>query len=153
MSDILGQYINNYTEIFQEESYYFYKKYRAINRYSNKYVMLKIINKQLLKLGEYNYLLKKLRNKEIISKLCDSEYIVKFYQKFETPDSIIFEYEYFEENLYKYLQNNHELKQDKNFYKYIIVTVAKALIIMHQKGAMHRNINPNIMKKILYLKK
>ena len=142
MSSILGQYKNNYSDIFEEEVSDYYKKYRAYNRNSNKYVILKIFNKKQIQLGEYNLVLKQISNEEIITKKCDSEYIVKLYQKFETPDSIIFEYEFFEDNMHKYLYKNGALRVEENFFKYIVITLAKALYIIHQNGAMHRNITP-----------
>ena len=117
MSANLGQYRNNYKKIFPEETYYFYKKFSTVNKKTNKSVMLKIIERKQLKLGEYNYLLRQITNEEIITRLCDSEYIVKLYQKLETNDSIIFEYENFGENLHMFLKKNCGYKMIKIFSK------------------------------------
>ena len=151
MSLILGQYRNNYKKIFPEETCDFFKTFSTVDVKTNKSVMLKIIDKKKLKLGEYNYLLKQIRNENIITKLCDSEYIIKLNKTLETSDSIIFEYEDFGDNLHKYLiKNCGGLEKDKNLFKNIVITLANALFIIHQKGAMQRNINPDTVILRIY---
>jgi len=103
MSEFLGRYENNYIRVFLEEESNYSKKYIAFNKYLNQNVILKVINKERLKLGEYNFLLEQIKREENIAKLCQSEHIQRLYQKFETPENIIFEYEFFENNLYKYV--------------------------------------------------
>ena len=49
-----------------------------------------------------------------------------------------------------YIKTNGELKNDKKFFKQIIISLAKALKIIHSKGVMHRDIKPS---NIFYLKK
>ena len=146
MAKFLGQYENNYIHIFLEEESNYSKTYKAFNKYSNQDVFLKVINKERLKLGEYNFLLKQLEREENIAKLCQYKHIQRFYQKLETPENIIFEYELFENNLYTYVRENGELERDLEFFKYVVLTLGKVLKIIHEKGVIHRDIKPsNIM--------
>ena len=117
--------------------------YKAKNKKTGNYCFLKVINKEKLKLGDYDFLLKQIKREEQINNLCNSENIVNFYNKLETQESIIFELEMCEINLNKYLSDNRALKGDKNLFKDIVLQLANALRIIHQKGAMHRDIKPN----------
>ena len=85
MAKFLGQYVNNYIHIFLEEESNYSKTYKAFNKYLNQDVFLKVINKERLKLGEYNFLLKQLEREENIAKLCQYKHIQRFYQKLEFP--------------------------------------------------------------------
>ena len=117
--------------------------YKAKNKKTGNYCFLKVINKEKLKLGDYDFLLKQIKREEQINNLCNSENIVNFYNKLETKKSIVFELEMCEINLNKYLYNNGALKRDLNLFKDIVLQLANALRIIHQKGAMHRDIKPN----------
>ena len=98
MTKFLGQYAANYKEIclvdnFQEDKIETNdnKFYTAFNKITNKEVTLKIISKQKLKEGDYDFLLEQLNREEQLTKLCNSPYTVNFYQRFETNEYIIFE--------------------------------------------------------------
>mgnify|MGYP002624701079 CR=1 FL=1 len=100
--------------------------------------MFKNNKQKAIQLGDYDFLLEQLDREEKISKLCKSEYTVKFYRKLETKDNIIFELECCEDNLNNYLLENGELKGKA--FKNIIISLAKALKTLHDKGVMHRDI-------------
>ena len=42
----------------------------------------------------------------------------------------------------KYIRKNGELLNEKNFFKEIVISMAKALKTIHEKGLMHRDIKP-----------
>ena len=143
LSTILGPYINDYEDIFQKEQTNTGFIYIGTNKNDHRNCTLKVINKNELKLGDYDYLLNQINTAEEINKLCQSENIVKLYQRLETEDYIIFELEYCETDLKEYFLDNGEFEKKKDFFKKIVISLAKALKIIHQKGAMHRDIKPN----------
>ena len=117
--------------------------YTAFNIKTNKECCLKFINKEKLKAQDYIYFLERLKKEEELQTLCNSENTVNFYRKLETEEKIIFELEYCEDNLYNYLQENIQLSKKKNFFKKIVVSIAKALKTLYEKGIMHRDIKPH----------
>ena len=141
MRKVLGQYIHDYEDIFFEEEYNNNKIYRAFNTITKRDCVLKIINKNRSKLG-INSLIAQIKREKEITSLCNSEYTVNFYRKLETEDHIIFEFESFETTALQYLYDNGELREQLNFFKYIVQQMANALKVLQQKGIMHRNINP-----------
>ena len=142
MSKLISVLEEYYEDIHFEEEINYYKKYSAYNIKNDKECILKIINKEELKLYNYDYFLEQIKREEEISNICNSEYIVSLYRKYETQNYIIFEYELLENDLLKYLCYNGELKYYINIFKKIVISIAKALIILHEKGIIHRNINP-----------
>ena len=150
MSKFLGQYATNYEEVYEKEEEYGVeletndrKIYTALNKLIKKEVTLKIISKQNLKEGDYDFLLEQLNREEQFTKLCSSPYTVNFYQRLETDEYIIFELEQYDNNLQEYLFNNGEMKREKTLFKEIVISLANALKIIHEKGVMHRDIKPN----------
>ena len=140
---ILDELQKYYKEIYFHEESNYSKIYRAFNQYTNKYVYLKVIEVELLKMGDYDFLLEQIKREEIITKLCKSNHIVNLYQKYKLLDYIIFEYEYFEFDLKNYVFENGPLKEDINFFKNIVLSLAKALYIIHKNGIIHRDIKPH----------
>ena len=138
----LGQFENNYSEIYIKDETNFSRIYRCINNESRKNVCLKVIDKKKLKIGDYNYLLRQIKKEEEITTLCNSNYTVKLYRKLEDSDFIIFELEDFSENLGNYIHIKGPLGEDKNTFKNIVLNIAKALKIIHNKGIIHRDIKP-----------
>ena len=141
MSD-LGPFDIYYNDIFLHEETNFSKIYRCENKETKQLVCLKVIDKNKLKLGDYNYLLEQIKREEEITKLCKSQSIVQFYRKHENENIIIFELEYLEEDLANYLFENGELEKERDFFKNIVISLAKALLKMHHQGVMHRDIKP-----------
>ena len=140
--EILGKYYSDYDEIMFEDETNLSIIYKAINKKDQRFCCLKAINKEKLKLLDYNFLLKRLKKEEEITKLCNSENTVNFYRKLETENSIIFELEACDNNLKNYLEDSGELEQEIHFFKDIVLGVAKALKTIHEKGVMHRDIKP-----------
>ena len=140
---ILGPYANDYEDITLKEETNTGLIYIGTNIKYNRNCALKVINKNQLKLGDYDYLLNQINISEEINKLCQSENIVDLYQRLETEDYIIFELEYCDTDLKEYFLENGELEKNKDFFKKIIISLAKALKIINKKGVMHRDIKPN----------
>ena len=142
MATFLGQYIYNYEEILESEETQYGKIYTAFNIIKNRRCCLKVINKDQLKLGDYDFLIGRIRREEQLTKICKSKNVVELYEKYETENNIIFELEYCECDLYKYMQKNGEIN-DKNFLRKIILDIGKALKVINERGIMHRDIKPN----------
>ena len=142
MTQFLGQYIHDYEDIIiLEEEFNNKQVFGAFNTITKRDCVLKVINKKQSKLG-INFLQGQIKREEEITSLCSSEYTVNLYRKLETEDHIIFEFERFETNALEYLYWNGELSYDLHFFKYLVQQMANALKVLHQKGIMHRNINP-----------
>ena len=153
---MLGQYINNYefNHDDNDEEDGFEERddnqiYRAYNVIRNQKCILKVINKKDLLEGDFDLLMEHIKNEENIAKLCKSENILNLIQKLETENNLIFEYEDYKHNLMSYLRANGEFEFKPNFFKKIVISMAKALKIIHEKGVMHMNIKPSNM---FYLK-
>ena len=138
----LGEFKEFYKEIYHEEETNTGQTYRAYNKEYKRECFLKVIRKENLKMGDYDSLLEQIKREEKLTKLCNSENTVNFYQKMENEDIILFELENCEEDLKSYLDNYGELKNDLQFFKQIIRDIAKALKIINGKGIMHRDIKP-----------
>ena len=156
MAEMLDQYINNYEDIHNDddEEDGFEERddnqiYRAYNVIRNQKCILKVINKKDLLEGDFDLLMEHIKNEENIAKLCKSENILNLIQKLETENNLIFEYEDYKHNLMSYLRANGEFEFKPNFFKKIVISMAKALKIIHEKGVMHMNIKPSNM---FYLK-
>ena len=146
--DYLEEYQQNYEDVFFVEESNTSKIFRGYNKVYQRDVCLKIIDKKQLELGDFDFLLEQIKREEEITKLCKSEYIVNFYQKFETNNSIIFELEYCETDLMEYIKENGELRNNPEFFKNLIIILAKVLKMLQSKGIMHRDIKPqNIFLK------
>ena len=142
IKNILGDYVHDYEDINLVSETNQGKIYKAFNTKTEKDCCLKVINKSELELGDYDFLIEQINREEEITKLCNSEYTVNFYRRIENNNYIIFELENCETDLKEYLNDNGELS-NKELFKKIIISIAKALKIIHNKGVMHRDIKPN----------
>ena len=144
MTKFLGEYKDEYEDVSHEDEYEtsMSKIYTAYNKKYNRECCLKVISKEKLKIQNYNYLLERLKKEQELQTICNSTNTVNFYRRIETEDFIIFELEYCNDNLNNYLQQNGELCREKKFYKEIVVSIAKALKTLNEKGIMHRDIKP-----------
>ena len=131
--------IDNYTSFDNN----IIKVFEAYNEQNDCECYLKIINKEKLKLGDYDFLLEQIKKEEEISKLCKCDYILNLNRKIETQNYIIFEYEYYENTLLDYINENGELENEKEFFKEIILSIGKALKKLYENGIIHRNIRTN----------
>jgi serine/threonine protein kinase len=143
MSELLGNFEENYDDKCEKEESNFSKIYTAHNKLSDKYVILKIIDKKKLELGDYDYLLSQIEREEEITKLCRSQYTIELYQKLENENAIIFEFEEYENNLMEYISKKGSFCDDIESFKNIIKNIAEALKIMYNQGYMHRDIKPS----------
>ena len=145
MSKLLGKYKDDYVDIVNEDNdeNNIYKIYTAYNKKNNSECCLKVINKEKLKTQDYDFLIERINKEQEMQTLCNSTNTVNFYRRLETEENIIFELEYCEDNLCKYLEENGELKRELKFFKEIVISIAKALKTLHEKGIMHRDIKPH----------
>ena len=147
MDNILGEYINEYNKDIQNKEEINEtnnaKFLEAFNTKFNRYCILKVIDKNSLEDGDFDFLMEQINNEEKFTKICNSQNTVNFYRRLENQKYIIFELESCSEDLSHYLMHNGELKYDKAFFKQIILDIAKALKTLHDKGIMHRDIKPS----------
>ena len=142
ITQMLKQYNEEFKEIVFEEESNNNKIFSAFNAINQRKCILKVIDKEKLKLGDYSFLKKQIKREEEITSSCNSEYTVNLYKKLENTDYIIFELEYFEDSIYKYIRETGPLGRDLNLFKYIVQQLANALKILYQRGIMHRDIKP-----------
>ena len=143
MSKLLGQYANEYEIISLREETGLCKVYYATNNNQKRDCILKVINKNHLKQLDYDLMMKQLEREEQYTKLCNSKNIVNFYNKLETEENIIFELEYCQSSLKEYLNENGKLERNPTIFKNIAQSLIRAVITIHKKGIMHRDIKPD----------
>ena len=144
MVDFLGKYSDNYEDFNKIEETKLCKIYTALNLKYKRNCILKVFNKEKIKKGDYDFLLEKIKREEQLTKICKSKNVIELYQKFDIDDFIIFEFEFCETNLYDaVIEKEGGLNGNKKFLRQIIIDIANALKILHEKGIMHRDIKPN----------
>jgi len=149
---ILGAYANNYKILAKLDETNLSKIYKAFNINSNREVCLKVIDKEMLKKGDYDFLLEQANKEGEITKLCNSEYTINFYGKLESQRYIIYELEYIEFNLRRLIEKEKTEKSGYmiNCFKQIVIGICRGLKIINERGIMHRDIKPdNIFIKII----
>ena len=140
MRDVLGKYYDNYRDIFFYEKTNIGYIYQGENKQNGKQVCLKVIDKKQLELGDYDFLIEQLNREETITKLCNSENTINFYQKMENKNYIIYELEYIGKSISQYLRTEDI---NNTLFKEIVIGLANALKTIHSKGVMHRDIRPD----------
>ena len=143
MSEYLGNYINDYKNVFKLEETGLCKIVMGENKNLKRLCILKIINKSHLKQLDYDLMKKQLEREEEYTKLCNSKNTVNFYRKLETEENIIFELEYCKTNLKEYFYENGNLEMRPALFKNVVQSVVKAIENYHKKGIIHRDIKPN----------
>ena len=149
---ILGAYRNNYKILAKIDETNLSKIYKAFNLNSNREVCLKVIDKEMLKNGDYDFLLEQVNKEGEITKLCNSEYTINLYGKLENQRYIIYELEYIEINLRRLIEREKIEKSGYmiNNFKQIVLGICRGLKIINERGIMHRDIKPdNINIKII----
>ena len=106
MAEFLGEYKNDYEHVMkiEKETTSLSETYQAFNKKNQARCCLKIISKEKLKIQDYDFLRERIEKEQEIQTLCNSENTINFYRKFETEKSIIFELEYYDQNLYNFLK-------------------------------------------------
>ena len=127
ISQILEQYIKEYKDIIFEEEFHNSKIFSAFNITNQRRCILKVINKIDKNFKDYTSFQRQIKREEEITTLCQSEYTINLYKKLETKEYIIFELEYFDNTIFKYIQNNGPLVGDLDFFKHIVHQIANAL--------------------------
>jgi len=140
---ILGQYNNEYEILGLRDETGLCKAYYGTNKNLERDCILKVINKEHIKQLDFDLIMKQLEREEQYTKLCNSENTVNFYKKLETEENIIFELEYCQSSLKDYLNENGKLERNPTIFKNIVQSVVKALVHIHKKGIMHRDIKPD----------
>ena len=145
MLKLLGKYKDDYEELENQlkEETSISTIYRAYNKKDKINCCLKIISKEKLKSQDYDFLIERINQEQEIQIMCKSTNIVQFYRRLETEENIIFEMEYCEINLHDYYLLENELKREKKFFTEIVISIAKALKTLNDKGYMHRDIKPH----------
>ena len=149
---ILGPYSNNYKILAKLDETNLSIIYKAFNITSNREVCLKVIDKEELKKGDYDFLLEQANKEGEITKLCNSEYTINLYGKLETQRYIIYELEYIEFSLRRLIDKEKTEKSGYmiNNFKTIVLGISRGLKIINERGIMHRDIKPdNIFIKII----
>ena len=156
----LGQYKNDYNHIFPKQKKSNEKEKDIENAYSpikiysaekgEERVLLKVIYKEILKEEEdYDFHIECIQKEIELNNLCNSDYILKLNRSFETDKNIVFELEYYDDDLKQYLFNNGKLetklvgRDNLQSFKEITIAIAKAIKYIHEKGVVHRNIKPH----------
>jgi len=140
---ILGQYNNEYEIMGLRDETGLCKAFYGTNKNLERDCILKVINKEHIKQLDFDLIMKQLEREEQYTKLCNSENTVNFYKKLETEENIIFELEYCQSSLKDYLNENGKLERNPTIFKNIVQSVVKALVHIHKKGIMHRDIKPD----------
>ena len=140
----LGIFYDDYSEKILIDKNKFFRIYEAKNIKEKRQCCLKIIDKDLLKSEKYANLNKFIQKEVNITERCNSENTINFYGKKESSKSIIFEFDKYGDDLSKYLKENVYFKDedDKKFFKQIIRDLTKGIRTIHEKGVIHRNIQP-----------
>ena len=145
-TEFLGEYKNEYKDAIPHENINETNKasfYEAYNISFNRKCILKVIDKNKLEDGDFDFLMEQINNEEKFTKICNSQNTVNFYRRLENKEYIIFEMEQCSDDLSNYINDNGELKHERTFFKQIILDIAKALKTIHGKGIMHRDIKPS----------
>ena len=138
----LEEYKNNFEIIKLLKNEFIYKIYQAKNIKDKKKVCLKVYDKKMLELGDYDYFLEQIKREEEIIKICKSKHIVNIYKKLETQNNIIFEMEFVNEDLSEYIRNRNFNLIDIEDFLEILNGITEALKVLNNKGIIHRDIRP-----------
>ena len=114
------------------------KYYKGYNLKTDRTVCLKIIDKEELETEDFE----RIKKEEEIIELCKCDYKVNIYNKYEFSNYIVYELEFYEMTLKKYLLIHGPLSRKLKFFTNFISNIADALKIMNSKGIIHRNIKP-----------
>ena len=149
--DILGsKYEKNFDEFYKTDSCKspYSEIYRAHDKEKDKNVILKVISKEKFEKNYYkDYFLNQINIEKKINEVlkeCKSDYIIEYYDGFETETSYIFEYEEFNNDLSEYIENEGDnLKNNTDFLTQLIISISLALSCLKENKIIHRDIKPS----------
>ena len=127
-----------------------YEIYDAINSKKEK-ACLKVLNLKNKEFEEedLNIYKEQIENESKLLKEFNSNNIIKLNEKFNKNNSIILELEYYDTNLYSYMNKNSIFEEkEKEPFKNIVRNLVGALKDLKDKGIIHRNIKPQNIFKI-----
>jgi serine/threonine protein kinase len=107
----------------------------AIETNSNRKVALKIINLETDSYVKRNYK----REAYILSKLCH-ENIIRMFEYLESPKRFIIALELIPENMCDFIRGQKRGKLDETFARVLFRQIIAAIIYIHEKGIIHRDI-------------
>ena len=141
----LGIFNDDYIHKTLMDKNKFFRIYEAKTKKEKRQCCLKIIDKEILKLKKYICLKNFIENEINLTELCNSDNTINFYGRKESSKSIIFEFDKYGEDLFKFMEENVNFKdeEDQTFFKQIIQDLTKGLKAIHKKGVIHRNIQPS----------
>ena len=143
---LLGGYNDRFDDFFEKDSCESFLSvfYEAYDKILDKRVCLKITLKEKLKKNNKGYLLNQLNIENDILKKCNSDYIIKYYNNFETDTSYILELEYFDDDLSEYITNEgNNIKKNKELFIQLIKSISSALSYLKENKIIHRDIKPS----------
>ena len=138
MSEILGQYLNDYEDLYFCEKKNNYDIYSAYNLKEKREVSLKVIKKE--ENSDNKLILQKIKKEVDILKLCNDKNILNFHRYYATGKYFVIEQDWYETNMHEYIMNNGPSYYKKEFFKSFAIELAKALQVLHKKKVIHRNI-------------
>ena len=112
--------------------------YKAIDIRNNKEVAIKRINKFDIN-SNYDYVLKCAKREIEITKMCQDDNIVKFYEAFESENYIVLILELCEMTFEDY---GKECSEDLYLFQKFLIGLNNALKEIRKKKIMHRDIKP-----------
>ena len=141
----LGIFNDDYIHKTLMDKNKFFRIYEAKTKKEKRQCCLKIIDKEILKSKNYINLKNFIENEINLTELCNSDNTINFYGRKESSKSIIFEFDKYGEDLFKFMEENVNFKdeEDQTFFKQIIQDLTKGLKAIHKKGVIHRNIQPS----------
>ena len=142
---MLIEFQDKYKDIFKNSNSEnkYHTSFLATEKESDNLVFLKVYDKHIIEEGPKDFLLRQIEREEKLTKLCESENIIKLNRKFESNKYIIFEYEKCDSNLSEYIFEEGELMKKPNVFIEIVNTLSQALKILKEKRVIHRDIKPN----------
>ena len=142
---MLKEYRNKYKEIYKQENNEnkYYISYTATEIETNNLVFLKYYDKNLIDEGPKDFLLKQIQREEKLTKMCESQNVIKLNKKLETDNSILFEYEKCDDNLSEYISNEGPLMKNTTKFIEIVESLANIMQILKEKKVIHRDIKPD----------
>ena len=124
------------------------KIYQAKNIKENRKVALKVIEKEKLN-NNYDIFMKQIQREEEILNLLklyvtdSSDNIIHLYQKIETKNYIIFEFEFCGKDLSTFIKEKGALKKNIILFKDILKGISNSIRILNFAGIIHRDIKPS----------
>ena len=141
--DFLKEVNNNYKIIKLVNKSNISKIYQAENIKEKRKVNLKVVEKKKLQ-DNYDSFIEQLKREEKILKLLRIfKNIINLYQKIETNNYIIFEFEDYGDDLSTFIKEKGPLKKNIILFKDVLKGISHSVRLINILGIMHRDIKPS----------